>query len=293
MANLSSYTAVYVRSNGNDLTGNGSSGAPFATAQAAFNSAYARLNGLNSFVLDFGAGSFSGVNLATAGAANWPVSIAVRGVGSTTSYLGGITASGTNGPNPTTGKNVTVISDNTINLGGISTAGGALISGSGGNGANGGNVTLTDCVVGNINAAGSAALDGYSNGGFIGGSGGNVALTNCVAGSISNFGATASSGVGGNGGDVTLVKSTVGIIENYGGNAQTIGGNGGVSTISNSYPGNIDSRGGYNDTRPNGESGTAVFSGYSSVPDYVYAYVVATELKQGKGVNGSAILGIV
>ena len=56
-------STIYIRTTGNDTTGNGSENSPYLTAQKAFEVAYVN-NG--DYILDFGAGSFGGVNLNTA-----------------------------------------------------------------------------------------------------------------------------------------------------------------------------------------------------------------------------------
>jgi hypothetical protein len=291
MADLSSHTAVYVRQSGNDATADGSLNAPYATAQAAFEAAYGLPSGTN-YVLDFDAGSFGGVNLGVAGASSWPQNIAVRGAGPTASFLEGISASGnvSNGsPNP--GKSITVVSDKTINIGNLQSSG-VGVAATATDGSNGGTVILTDCICGVIVAVGGAGGEDYGGAGN-GGNGGQVTLTNTESGAISVYGGV-SAASGGDGGDVFLTDSVVdGEIQNYGGSAASFGGNGGDCSVYNSRCGNIDSRGATLNGSPRGETGVATFSGYSILPNIVYASVYAATLKQGKGVNGSAILGIV
>jgi len=179
MADLSSYTPIYIRSNGNDSTGDGSSGNPYLTAQKGFEIAYA---GAGNKVLDFGVGSFGGVNLATASAYEWPSRIAVRGAEATTSFVGGINGDGSptdvvdgspvmGGP----GSNISIISNKTINIGNIQTNGGGTYCAEGSD-PGAGNVTLIDCIVNTITSRGS---DGCADWPPTGGStGGNINLTN-------------------------------------------------------------------------------------------------------------------
>lgn len=294
MADLSSYTPVFVRSAGNDSTGNGTSGAPYATAQAAFAATYAALDGTTNYVLDFDAGSFGGVNLGTTAAVEWPAAIAVRGLGVLNSFLGGITAFGSNSASPTAGKSVTIVSDGTINLGTINATGGKDTTLNGVAGQSGGVISLTDSVADLIITNGGDGSEGYGASGA-GGFGGGVSLTNSVTGNISSFGG-AGVEFGGSGGGLVLVNSIVGTIDNYGTQGGTQGGHGGNATITNSRCGNIDSRGGRVTQGRDGvagATGVVTFSGYSILPDTIYATVRTTNLKQGKGVNGSAILGIV
>ena len=176
MADLSSYTPIYIRSNGNNSTGDGSSGNPYLTAQKGFEIAYA---GAGNKVLDFGVGSFGGINLATASAYEWPSRIAVRGAGATTSFVGGINGNGSptdfvdnmpvlGGP----GSNISIISNKTINIGNIQTNGGGTYCGENGD-PGAGNVTLIDCIVNTITSRGSdGCIDTY------GSTGGNINLNN-------------------------------------------------------------------------------------------------------------------
>lgn len=209
MADLSSHSPIYVRSNGSDSTGDGSSGSPYLTAQKAFEIAY---TGTGNKVLDFGSGDFGGVNLTTANASNWPSRIAVRGTGATQSFVGGVVGNGVdavfdfdNGQlisAATNGKNITIIGNNTINIGNVISNGGNGVGyyGSEGVGGIGGTITLTDVVVNNI----------QSNGGFgtNGSPGGLVNLTNSVAANIDANGGNTNEGSAGGGGTVNLTQSS-------------------------------------------------------------------------------------
>ena len=129
MANLEQYTPIYIKSSGNDSTGDGSSGNPYLTAQKAFEVAYA---GTGLKVLDFTEGNFGGVNLN--GFSDWPSRIAVRGVDSQSSVLGGIIGAS---------KKISIISDKTVEIGEIS----------------GGSTVLTDCKAGKVNSASISLID--------------------------------------------------------------------------------------------------------------------------------------
>jgi len=129
MANLEQYTPIYITSSGNDSTGDGSSGNPYLTAQKAFEVAYA---GTGLKVLDFTEGNFGGVNLN--GFSDWPSRIAVRGVDSQSSVLGGIIG---------VSKKISIISDKTVEIGEIS----------------GGSTVLTDCKAGKVNSASISLID--------------------------------------------------------------------------------------------------------------------------------------
>lgn len=282
MADLSSYTPIYVRTTGDDDTGDGSSGSPYATAQKAFDEALAA--GSGDYVLDLGVGSFGGVTLT----ADWPSRIAVRGAGATDSFLGGINGNGAAGvfdwdnnvpiSASTAGFNVTLVSDNTVNLGDISCNGGQGGGGPGvGNGAAGGVVTLTDCTCLDIGVGGGGGnADGTASGGggvvlenstcaninasggvasstnpAAGGSapGGSVTLTGSTCASINCAGGYHSSGdsPSSSGGNVSLTDSTcTGNISNSGGVVgSTSAGSGGSTTLDNSTCGNITGVGGF------------------------------------------------
>ena len=88
MADLSNYTPIYIRTTGNDTTGNGSSGSPYATAQKGYDIAVATVSG--NYVLDFGVGNFSGVLLSQ----DWPSRISIRGVNRLQTFLGNINGNG-------------------------------------------------------------------------------------------------------------------------------------------------------------------------------------------------------
>ncbi|NBP16982.1 hypothetical protein EBU95_21815, partial [bacterium] len=85
---------IYVRTTGNDSTGDGSSNTPYRTTQKAFEIAYNNFGHMS--VIDVGTGNFGGVNLNTANASEWPARIAVRGVSAAQSFLGGINGNGDN-----------------------------------------------------------------------------------------------------------------------------------------------------------------------------------------------------
>jgi hypothetical protein len=181
---LSSYTPIYVRTTGSDANDGLTVGNAKLTAQAAYDTALAHGGGTGNKVLDLGAGSFGGIVLA----ANWPVRIAVRGAGATSSFLGGINGAGADSVwlgepdymmlSLTSGFNIEIVSDNTVHLGAISTSGGSGGVSDSGYGGNGGNVSLTNSTSGAITAMGGQC-------GWMLGNGGNVSLTNSTSGGIS------------------------------------------------------------------------------------------------------------
>jgi hypothetical protein len=203
-------STIYVRTTGSDATGNATEASPLATAQYAFNAA-ASVSG--DIVIDFGVGNFGGVTLTQ----DWPSRISVRGAGVAQSFIGGINGNGADGwydwnaytnYAPTGGRSISVVSDNSVQLGSVS--------------ANGGN------------ASGSA--DDPST------SGGSITLTDASSTSLS-----------------------------------VAGGNGYSWNLYSFYP---------------GAAGTITLAGGSTVPDTLNGNVVTTNLRKGRGVNGSNILGI-
>lgn len=261
MANLSSYTPIYIRTTGDDNTGDGSLESPYATAQKGFDIAIATPSG--NYVLDFGSGSFGVVTLTQ----NWPSRIAVRGAGATVSDFS-IVANGADAIYPEgsydpsveaqPGFEVSIISDQTVGLSGVTSRGGSAWNH--GNAAGGGNITLTDCALVGDNAFFSAnggdniyfqgdggnggwvtlsgcryfgssqtfsANGGYSNNQWHGG-GGTVSLTDVTPAVATNLASvSANGGSGGNGGSgdygkpvgaITITRSRVGAVQATGSN---------------------------------------------------------------------------
>lgn len=206
---------LYVTSIGNDTTGDGSLGAPYLTADKAFEVALA---GSGDYVLQFGVGSFGTI----IPSGDWPARITIRGAGYKVSRLTGINAAGAyganatgmngqNGGNGTAGKSLTIRSDQSINLGDITTNGGTggeadawgtapamnsgtpgAAGGNGGNGAEAGTIDLIGCVHEGISAiSGSGGTGGEGQTGAStddgsqaanGGVGGNAGTSAALAG---------------------------------------------------------------------------------------------------------------
>ncbi|MEI8045377.1 MAG: hypothetical protein WCL11_28470, partial [Verrucomicrobiota bacterium] len=216
-------TNLYISTTGNDANDGLTIGSPKLTAQAAYDTAFADTG---DYTLQLGAGTFAGITLT----ANWPVRIAVRGAGATSSFLGGISGNGADdtGSGATAGFNIEIVGDNTANLGTISTVGGYGVYISG----NGGSVTLTTSTSGAISTAGSDSLGSSGSSG----SSGSVSLTDSTSGDITTKGSDGYDGYGGYGGSVSLTTSTSGdIFANGGvgnydiGNGDGGGGGGSVS----------------------------------------------------------------
>lgn len=239
-------TIIYIRTNGDNDTGDGSEALPYLTAQKAFDVAVV---GSGPHLLNFGIGNFGGVTLTQ----DWPSRIAVVGVNATQSFLGGINGNGTDAVTDfdtytivlpaTNGKNISIVGNNSINLGTITTNGayGGDTNYDFINGSNGGNVYLTNIYASNITATGGTG--GNLNGGN-GGNGGNITLNGCSVNELTaNGGLVSYVGNGGRGGDVELTDSSCGNININGsdGDASGVGGSGGNVLLTNSIAGNINS----------------------------------------------------
>jgi hypothetical protein len=255
---------IYVADGGDD-NNDGTEAHPLANPQRAFEMAY-YWSAESNRTIYIGEGAFAGVNLNNAYADNWPSRIQVKGINSTSSSIGGIIAVGndmvfdygTNAvvSNPTAGKNVTIISDNTVNLGNIITTGGnSGVSGGGVagliSGGNSGNIVLNNCKAGLLVTDGGGQFYNSTNGGV--GSTGSVIITNSTVSDIYAVSATLAGnqlyGSSGNAGVISLTDSTAGNISasassfnfTYGDPAATPGG---VITLDNSTAGNIVVNGG-------------------------------------------------
>ena len=179
---------------------------------------------------------------------DWPVRIAVRGVDSTQSSIGGVIGEGADGfvtdpetyviTPPQAGPSVTIVSNATVNIGNITSVGGDIGEYCFGNAGDSGNVTLTDCVAGNIvcSAIQQTCGDGNANGG-------DVLLTNSTVGNITSNGASSYGENYGQAGDVTLVGCNAGNIT-CGYSDGSYHGNGGDVTVTGSVCGHIVSAGG-------------------------------------------------
>ena len=314
-------STIYVRASGND-NNEGSENSPLLSAQTAFEMA---LFSSGNILLDFGVGNFDGVVLSQ----DWPSRISVRGVSSSQSFLGGINGNGLDDivdfntyeiiRSPTNGHNIHIIGDKTINLGNISSIGGANYGGqdpsAGGGGQiilfgikcenvscsagfsyndseSAGSITMTDSESGDIVANG-----GESQGNFyalFAGSGGEVTINNSFCGDITaNGGGSTYIANGGDGGSITLNNSTCGEIISSGGfsNYQynNYGGNGGEINLYNSTSGSIYSEGGIS----SGSGGVVTLSGDMTIPNTIKAgSIISTNLNKGLGLKGSNILGL-
>ena len=188
MQSFALHKPLYVRMEGSDTKGDGSVNAPFATPQRAFDVAY-KSDG--DFVIDLGEGTFQGVDLDLAAANEWPRRIAVRGTGAGISKLGGIHAKGkdTNRAEDqaTSGKNITIISNNSVHLGNIDARGGTACCGATGPAGIPGIIDLTGVVAGNINIEGSR---GSSQGVPASSDGGTLMTVNSSIGDILANGVT-------------------------------------------------------------------------------------------------------
>jgi hypothetical protein len=253
---LSSYTPIYVRTTGNDENDGWTVENAKRNPQSAYDDAFAA-GGLRGHVLDIGAGTFAGITLT----ANWPVRIAVRGAGATSSFLGGINGQGSaESTDPSIveaglGYDIALRSDLTVNLGTINASAGASVDYSG---ARGGDITLTDAITGNVSSNGGYA--GSSAGGTQNIVGGNIYIEGSTCGDISAYGGENYSYTAGNGGSVTLVDSVVGNINASGGTSDNDNaGHGGDVSITNSLAGTVVTVGG---TAPSGNIYEGCYGGH-------------------------------
>jgi hypothetical protein len=204
---------VYVSADGNNDTAEiGNPAKPFVTAQAAANAIAAGPAG--SYTMRLGAGSFGGIAYTAL------ISDRLRsilGEGPSLSFLGGITATGSNGIIGTVesgetggvggnGFYVSLIGDGTVNLGDVIVSGGiggdGSVStdgengGSGGNGGDSGVITLEGFRAENIVANGGQGGSGGSgmNTSGNGGNGGNISEISLKRCTFNNFDQSAGAG---------------------------------------------------------------------------------------------------
>ena len=250
----STYIPIYVRSTGNDTNSGLTTLLPVATVQHAYDIAYGMSGNI---VLDLDTHTYTGIRLT----ADWPSRIGIRGVSASTSLLGGLNANGTdddysgNG-NALNGFNVTLTSDNTVNLGSVSNLGGMGGTGDslGWGPTNPGALALTGCTTLSISNDGNGSTGEDQSSG-----GGSVALTFSKTGYISSVGGNGD-GVGGGGGSVQLINSTSGNISVDGGTDYYAGGGGGYISLLNSNSGNLSVNGGTSESGEdyNGGSGGTI-----------------------------------
>lgn len=213
---------IYLRSNGNDTTGDGTSGKPFATIQKAWDS-----KTTTALYVDLGASTSSYGNLTVSGNAL----IFIRGLGAfsegSSSSIGNITNSTLHGElhifmdgvqcsNIISNGGVIVVSGNGIIYSVASTP--SLVAENAGE--NAGNITLKGnlLVQTNVIANGAAGFDGSPEQiGGIGGNGGYIVISNgveilsSISASRGNGGADGGGGAGGYGsnGSISVYFSTI------------------------------------------------------------------------------------
>jgi hypothetical protein len=234
---FSSHTPIFVRLSGSDDQGDGTAAAPFATPQKAFELAY---SSVGDFVLDIGEGDYQGVNLGIAAANEWPKRIAIRGAGAGAGVtkLGGIHAVGEHAKRsdkiPTSGRNITIISNNSIQLGPIDARGGKACCNKNEPSATPGTVELLGVVAGTINVEGGR---GPINGSLTPSDGGTItavysSLGDLLANGVNDNG----DGIISNGGIINLISSQANIISANGGSklSEGCGAHGGRVYLKNS-----------------------------------------------------------
>lgn len=222
LQSFSDHIPVLVRTTGHDQTGNGSTDQPFATPQRAFEFA---LKGDGSFVIDIGEGLFPKIDLQLAGATNWPSRIKIRGAGAGVSKIAGIDARGANMTQaseiPSNGKNLSITSNNTINLGKIDARAGQVCCGTKSRAGQPGSLEFWNVVADDIQIDGNRAASPIP---YASSDGGALTATNSTLGEIFANGVTdTSDGQISNGGIIKLTSSAVGVIHANGGSRLAIG----------------------------------------------------------------------
>lgn len=217
-AGLVSESVFYVEASGNDTTGDGTPGNPFATAQKAFDESAALAV---ACLIHLGVGSFGNINCPS----GWPFRIGISGKGPGVSKVGTVTGAG---------QNIFIASDKSVSF--------AII-----------NATGADGSAGADGTSGDPPTDGYA--GTNGSNGGTVRLHGVYATSVLANGGIGGNGGGGGNGENTNGGSggqggnggTAGAIYAYGSTVQTCeavggafglgGGAGGSSTADPGNPG--------------------------------------------------------
>lgn len=227
-------TTAFVSASGDDGTAQiGHPLKPYLTAQAAYDDIVAAANG--NYRIHLGVGSFGGI---ACGVTAWPTgskTVAITGVGTSVSLLGGITSEG---------AALNIISDRNCNLGAISTKENSV--------ATGGSVTLSYCYTNTVDTWGTSV-------------GGAITMTDCVATvlrtGVNNTGTIGTTPTGGN---ATLTRCVVTTV--------SVGGTstGGALTATNCYASGLYSR----SSTSSGVSGTITANSChitSSIISYGYA----------------------
>lgn len=194
---------LHVTTAGNDTTGDGSAGAPYATAQKAFDVAFA---GSGNYVIKLGVGNFGNVECYS----GWPVRIGLRGEGWNVSSLDLITSQMLS--DGSSGAAIEIISDDSVYVDTVTGSGtdNSSVSSMGGSAAS---VTLTGIRFKNVRAMGGnggpESDPGISNDGGAAGDGAMIILRGCTAMAAGDISAAAgtpgSGGASGTTGDVTEV----------------------------------------------------------------------------------------
>ncbi len=228
LQSFASHTPVFVRVQGHDAKGLGSAEQPFATPERAF--AFA-LKGTGDFVLDIGEGSFPEIDLNKLGATDWPSRIAIRGAGAGISKIAGINARGLDmtqaSETPSDGKNLSISSNSTINIGKIDARGGQVCCGATARAGHPGSIELYNVVTDDILIDGSRAVNLSQQNSSDGGS---LFASNSSLGQIFANGVTDNNdGQVSNGGIIKLTSSAAGVIHANGGSrlAEGCGAHGG------------------------------------------------------------------
>lgn len=247
MADLTGYTPIYIRTTGNDTTGNGSLASPYATAQKAFDTAIVTASG--DYVLDFGAGNFGNISVSQ----DWPNRITITGLGPSVSNIGNIYSYGANEildwetfniiSEATSGNNINISSlNNSISINNIISSGG---SSERSNAGNAGYINIYNITANDIISAGGFMSDNgfpqYSNG-----LSNTIYCSGCLIRDIisnpNNSYTAAANGVGGT--LISVVDSSVRNIYSNGGDGGEQPGDGGNINLNKVGFNNIYNNGG-------------------------------------------------
>lgn len=246
--------------------------------------------GSGNYVVDVGSGNFDGFSLnGNFNSPSWPSRIAIRGAGASFTVVGSISGDAINHTyDPNDISSCTVIygteacsleinSNKTITLGNLSSNGmgstennNCTTPGSSPDTGNGGSISLSGIICGNITSNGGI-LAASSNGDYRPqGNGGTITLIDVSCSGVNSNGS--------NGGYISLTDCAV---------SSTISASGllsydTVAQSSNTFP-----------AISGGLNGDIVFAGSTNIPNTIIGNVITTtNLRKGKGINGSSILGL-
>lgn len=251
-------TTLYISTSGNDSNNGLSPSTPFRSAQKGFLTA--RFGGSGDYVLQFSAGTYSGIRLTSA----WPSRIQIKGASASTTFLGGIDAAGNDSTGSAPAENgypITLISDGSINLQNVSSNGGfdnGYDSGQYPIAGAGGTIDLTGCVFTNVYANGGESVFTINSDGSHSNRGGSITLHNCTGLDVV---ASGNDNCGG-GGSITAYNSNLRDLDASTATGGGFGGDcgdanaGGTISITSCTVRNVSANGGATDSGVGGNAGT-------------------------------------